>query len=718
MASRYSKYLFCFALIILWMMPVCPLSAQPVIPLYANQAVAAVPQEQLLWFIDSTGKLSFDAVQKSRFSVYQKNHVQIANSSWTAWGMLNLRNKSGVDQEYVLQTNKWGSFEAFVVSSPGSMLHLESGSLLPLFDRSQPSNINAVKILLKKEETRTVFLKFTPVFSIYTRKDIQVRISEQNMFEKADRQRLLWQGLFFGIILVMALYNLFILFAVKDISYFYYVLSIVSIGLYFAFYYGFGIEYLWPRSPLWDTFCFAVINPFTGLTRILFTRTYLHTPQLLPRINKLLNILGAGCVLTMITGLACYFLEVDILKPLVMIIGILGTLVLVMMFVAGFVAYYYDHYAPAKYFIAANILLIIGAIAFIFRETGLMSDNFFTRYLVQYAVLIQAVVLSLGLASRLNSMRMQLTTESLEKERVALEREKEKKELIQQQKQELQAQVQEKTADLHLKNTLLEETVNQLQESENKLSELNQVKDKLFSVVSHDLRNPLATMQSFLKLITDHDEKLSEDEREKLFYEAQQSLNNMNELLYNLLQWSRSQMNLLSFRPDKINIKAVVDAATRLVQLHAHMKQVVINTNIPDSLHAYADKDMIEFVIRNLLSNAIKFSQRNSVVDITTYLKENMVEIQIADHGIGISEAKRKKLLGKHTTISRRGTEKEKGTGLGLLISKEFIEKNQGRLQIESVVGKGSVFSFAIPGQQQKLKLTPVESSQGPAVYR
>jgi signal transduction histidine kinase len=299
-------------------------------------------------------------------------------------------------------------------------------------------------------------------------------------------------------------------------------------------------------------------------------------------------------------------------------------------------------------------------------------------------------------------MRLQLTTETLEKERLALEREKEKKELIQQQKQELQEQVKEKTADLYLKNTLLEETVEQLKESENKLSELNQVKDKLFSVVSHDLRNPLATMQSFLKLITDHEEKLSGEEREKLFFEAQQSLNNMNELLYNLLQWSKSQMNLLQFRPDKISLKAVVDAATRLVQLHAHMKQVQVKTNITEGLHAYADRDMIEFVIRNLLSNAIKFSQRNSAVEIIVFSENNQVEIRIVDNGIGLSEAKRKKLLDKHTTISRRGTEKEKGTGLGLLISKEFIAKNQGQLRIESVPGKGSVFSFAIPAVQSQ----------------
>lgn len=388
---------------------------------------------------------------------------------------------------------------------------------------------------------------------------------------------------------------------------------------------------------------------------------------------------------------------------MVTIIGMLGVLVLIMMLVAGIVSYYIDKYDPAKYFIAANILLVIGAIAFIFRETGLMGDNFFTRYLVQYGVLIQAVVLSLGLGSRLNKMRLQLATETLERERLALEKEKEKKELIEQQKTELQQQVKEKTTDLQLKNTMLEETVDQLKESENKLSQLNQIKDKLFSVVSHDLRNPLATMQSFLKLITEHHEKMSDDEREILFSEAQQSLDNLNELLYNLLQWSKSQMSLLQFRPDKLNIKLVVDGAVRLVQLHAHMKQVLIKTTVQEGLAAYADKDMIEFIVRNLLSNAIKFSQRSSEIEVKALTNDGHITVEIIDFGVGLNETKIKKLMEKHTTISRRGTEKEKGTGLGLLISKDFIEKNGGHLQIKCEPGKGSVFSFTMPLYLMKL---------------
>ena len=683
-------------IIILWM-TATNLPAQTV-TIEANEPLKSSLQKETAWFFDKSGILSFDKIKDTAFIPYNKISFATTDKQWANWVKFELSNNSGFDQEYLLQTNKWGSFEAFISSDDTGITHLVSGSLLPLQERSQASNTNAVKFLIKKDEKKPIFLKFESKYSIYSHSDISLQLIKQTFFEKTDRQRLLWQGLFFGIILVMALYNLFILFAVKDISYLYYVLSIVSIGLYFAFYYGFGIEYLWPRSPLWDTFCFAIINPFTGLTRILFTRTYLHTPRLLPNINKVLNVLAAACIATLITGMGCYLFDIDFLKPLVIIIGVLGALVLIMMLVAGIVAYYYDKYEPAKYFIAANILLVIGAIAFILRETGLMTDNFFTRYLVQYGVLIQAVVLSLGLASRLNRMRLQLATETLEKERLALEKEKEKKELIEQQKQELQQQVKEKTTDLRLKNIVLEETIEKVKESENKLSQLNQIKDKLFSVVSHDLRNPLATMQSFLKLITEHHEKMSEDERKKLFAEAQKSLDNLNELLYNLLQWSKSQMNLLQFRQDKLNVKSIIDGAVSLVQLHAHMKEVKIKVSVEESLAAHADKDMTEFIIRNLLSNAIKFSHRNSSVEVNAFPDGGQIEIEIVDHGIGISESKIKKLLETHTTITRHGTEKEKGTGLGLLISKEFIEKNGGKLTIKSEAGKGSIFSFSVPG--------------------
>ena len=392
-----------------------------------------------------------------------------------------------------------------------------------------------------------------------------------------------------------------------------------------------------------------MIVPFNGLMRLYFTKTYLHTAELMPRTNRILNALAVICGICITLGFITYIFRIDILSSLVTIIGILGSVILLMMLISGYVAYYNRGYQPGKYFIIANLLLVIGAVLFIFREMGLMPDNFFTRYFVQMGTLIQVIAFALGLASR---------------------------------------------------NQQLEDIISRLQLSELRFKKLNQVKDKLFSIISHDLRNPLATMQSALKIITEHHDKLEENEKEKLTIEAQASLDNLNELLYNLLQWSRSQMNLLEFNPERIEIKPLVEGCIKILQLNAHMKHIRINMIAEEGLSGFADKNMIEFILRNLLSNAIKFSNRDSDVYLKVTSHNNLIKFQVMDHGIGMAKADIQRLLELNATDSTRGTEKEKGTGLGLLISKDFIEKNKGRLEIESELGSGSTFSFSIPAAE------------------
>ena len=268
MSSHHKKYFSLIVAVIFFLTATIELQAQ--VDIETNQLSRPVLQNEATWFFDKTGTLPFDKIKNSNFDTYNKKDFSASGKNGNSWARLEVINQSGFDQEYIIQTAKWGSYEAFISSANQQTDHLLSGSLLPLHLRAQPTNTNAIKFLIGREEKKIIFLKFKSEYSIYMHSDISLQLVKQTYFEKADRQRLLWQGLFFGIIFVMAFYNLFIFFAVKDISYLYYVLSIVSIGLYFAFYYGFGIEYLWPRSPLWDTFCFTIINPFTGLTRILF----------------------------------------------------------------------------------------------------------------------------------------------------------------------------------------------------------------------------------------------------------------------------------------------------------------------------------------------------------------------------------------------------------------------------------------------------------------
>lgn len=607
-----------------------------------------------------------------------------------------LRNSATYDQDLVLGFPKSGVI-AVTIDNGLVKQQLFTGSMLPLHQRSHPSNSNVVRFILPRDAVFRITIRNSPIYSIYQPKKTDLRLQPTTGFEQQDTRRLFWQGIFLGTILVMALYNLFIFYGVRDVSYLYYVLSIAGLGLYLAFYYGFGIEYLWPGLPRWDTFCYTIIVPFTNLARLLFTKSYLRTDILMPRLNRIIHILVVACGLLMVTGMATFITDIDFLNSLITVVGLVGTLVLVLMLVAGLVAYYTDRYEPAKYFITANALLVVGAILFILREMGWLEDNFYTRYFVQIGFVIQVIVFALGLASRYNQTRLELTQQRIEKERMALETEREKKQLIEQQKQELQIQVEQQTQDLKQQNITLEATIHELEDSKNKLSQLNSVKDKLFSIISHDLRNPLATMQSFLKLITQHHEKLNEEEKKKLVKEAQGSLDYLNELLYNLLQWSKSQMHLLEFKPEQLPAKTVIEKNVRLLYLQAHMKQVQIHTHLDEGLLLFADREMLDFIIRNLLSNAIKFSHKNSTIEIVVKSIPAAVEIQVIDEGVGMSEETKQQLLQASLSNSRRGTAKERGTGLGLLICKEFIARHNGELVIEQRNGKGSVFKVILP---------------------
>lgn len=563
-------------------------------------------------------------------------------------GSFTLFNATQSDQDLILQFSKTGKVKVRITNSLGQTQELATGALLPLNKRSYPSNINAVQYVFLKKIQYKVDIYYEPVYSIYDPINFKLTVEPTTLFEQQDTGRLFWQGMFLGTILVMALYNLFIFYGVRDESYLYYVFSIVGLGLYLAFYYGFGIEYLWPNMPRWDSFCYSIIVPLTNIARLLFTKTYLNTSRYMPVTNRIIQVLLIACSTLLIAGILSFAYNIDLFNILVIGVGITGTLVLILMLFAGLIAYYIDKYEPAKYFITANALLVIGAILFILREMSLVEDNFYTRYILQIGFVIQVIIFALGLASRYNRTRV---------------------------------------------------TVKLLEESKEQLSQLNSVKDKLFSIISHDLRNPLATMQSFLKLITKHHEKLNEEEKKKMIKEAQDSLDYLNELLYNVLQWSKSQMQLLGFKPEKLQAKSTLEKNIRLLYLQAHMKQVQIEQVISEAHTIYADKEMLDFIIRNLLSNAIKFSHKQSTIQVITEQDEQFVYIHVLDEGVGMSSQTIEQLQTASLSNSRRGTAKERGTGLGLLICKEFIAKHKGELVISQREIKGSQFTVKLPNE-------------------
>lgn len=247
-------------------------------------------------------------------------------------------------------------------------------------------------------------------------------------------------------------------------------------------------------------------------------------------------------------------------------------------------------------------------------------------------------------------------------------------------------ELEEKNLKIQLQN---EAFVEQTKHLEN----INNVKDKLFSIVSHDLKDSLSSINGFIDLLRDG--SLSREEFDNLIPELSENANNASLLLFNLLNWSKSQMQSLKPSPSLFDIQEVFEEKIKLIEQRLENKGIeLIDHSLRD--FAYADRSMIEIVIQNLLANALKFSRKGDTITVSNHISNGSCIISIADTGIGIPKHNLEKLF-KSNTYSTMGTNNEKGTGLGLSICKELVELNGGKIWVESTVGVGSTFYVQLP---------------------
>jgi PAS domain S-box-containing protein len=231
------------------------------------------------------------------------------------------------------------------------------------------------------------------------------------------------------------------------------------------------------------------------------------------------------------------------------------------------------------------------------------------------------------------------------------------------------------------------------------LQALNAEKDKFFSIIAHDLRGPLSAFVDATQIITEEIQTLSLEDIKDITDSMKTSATNIYSLLENLLEWSRLRRGALDFVPERFNLKMKTKASIEVLNESARKKGTTIEIIIPDNLEILADSHMYETIIRNLVSNAIKFSPSGSKVRVEAGINTDYsTEIKISDSGIGMTPELKSKLFQINEKTSRPGTDGELSTGLGLLLCKEFIEKHNGKIWVESSVGQGSTFYLSLPG--------------------
>ncbi|SDX86773.1 PAS domain S-box-containing protein [Lutibacter oricola] len=239
--------------------------------------------------------------------------------------------------------------------------------------------------------------------------------------------------------------------------------------------------------------------------------------------------------------------------------------------------------------------------------------------------------------------------------------------------------------------------ITERKKTEQLLIESNATKDKFFSIIAHDLRSPFNNIIGFTELLIENSKEFKDSKFEKYLNIINSTAKHTHVLLDNLLNWAQSETGQIYFNPEKLTLSTIIKEVLTLSDSFAQKKDIVLNYHESERIIVFADLNMILTILRNLISNAIKFTNSHGKVNVYALTVDKFIEISVSDNGIGIDDETQKKLFCLASNISSHGTANEKGTGIGLILCKDFVEKHGGKIWVESKLGKGSTFKFKLP---------------------
>ncbi len=243
-----------------------------------------------------------------------------------------------------------------------------------------------------------------------------------------------------------------------------------------------------------------------------------------------------------------------------------------------------------------------------------------------------------------------------------------------------------------------------LEDSEKALKELNAMKDKFFSIIAHDLKNPFNSILGLSNLLNEAYDNFPEKQRKAFIKNICEASENTFKLLQNLLEWSRTQTGQIEYMPQLLDVETLVNDNIAILNSGFVRKNIEIAANIPTGVMIFADENMVRLVLRNLMANALKFTHPGGRVEVLASGNEVETVITVQDNGVGLSRENLDKVFRIDYSLKTKGTAKESGSGLGLILCQEFIQKNQGRIWATSTPGKGSAFSFSLPSKKPDLQ--------------
>tara|TARA_R110002050_G_scaffold225447_1_gene361353 strand:- start:30702 stop:32546 length:1845 start_codon:yes stop_codon:yes gene_type:complete len=610
--------------------------------------------------VDDQNSFSIQTIDNARFDPVGDKELNFADIDKNLWLKIYLKpseeNRRYLLIDYPLIDSL--SFWSYVGDSLKTSY--VTGSHLPFNSRPIKDNLFRFKI---PPNTTLIYLKARSRLNL----QLPIKIIDQNYVDTVLAKRDFLQAVYLGLMILAILGSLIIgLINRGSRVFFAYIGHLIGTSFIVLHISGYAFEYLWPNYP-----SFNYYEPWIfglGIFSTLFSMEFLNTRIQAPKLNRLLWI---SVIVNFSVFPLLLFGEISIANQIVQIVGLLGCL---LMLIAGIILYLRG-YKPARFFILAWSFFLVGVMITILERLSIIPLSEFSLHASQIGSAIDVILLFAALADRINLLQKerdfarQEAFDALEKNKLSIEI----------QNQVLESKISEKTKELEIKNQALER--------------LNNQQSKVLSIIGHDLKGPIASLGQALNLMRNDKNLITTEFLDML----QTSTINTFSLLENLLSWSYASDSSLEVKQQKIDVKALCQNIIALNQPTLHQKRIGLDFQYEENCFAVADERMLMTVIRNLANNAIKFSPKGGMIRITIKRLDDFIELEINDQGSGIEPQMIEELLKGESQISKHGTSGEMGTGFGLKISLDFLNKMSGNMEISSTIGHGSCFKVLLP---------------------
>ena len=640
-------------------------------------------------FEDSLRLFNIDQVSSKTFShnFAPLSKTALRGTRSVYWLKISLQNNLSQDTKWILHVGYTNQTTLFGKLPNGKWDTQKSGKFVPVSEKEITEGRDTqFPVFLKHNTTHTYFLKITNIDARLPR--IQADLHSYYHWHRLISRRNLIQGLFHGFLWVLALYYVFIYLVMKESVYIHFSLYIICNSVYFLSVNGFLNETILSEAPKGNEFAWYAIVQFAFIAYFRLLRGFFHTKIFIPQWDKVIFWWSRIRLISIPIGLIILVVTFNVNRINWIIISSVLIDIILSLMVLWKLRTQPVHFLG--YFFFGIFLFIIGIVVTL---TLFLQDTSASMlpHPIQAGICFQLLCFAIGLGMRFRYNELQ----KREHQKILISELKAHQEIFKQVNKDLEAKVEERTQEVALKNTRLEAQNKVLFKQTNRLESLNNIKAKLFSIISHDLRSPINSIQGVLHLM--NSDALSQEEVKMLSNSLNNQVQITQNLLDNLLYWSKLQMQGLRINNAQINLFQVVDNTLHIFRV-TNPKSLDIQNYVDEAIEVWADANMLALVVRNLVANAMKFTPEKGQIVINAQPIENkLVKIEVKDTGVGITPEDLPKIFDLESHFTKPGTSQEKGTGLGLMLCKEFVEKQQGHIWVESILHQGSSFYFTLP---------------------